>query len=133
MMQLQLEQITEANWTQFLGKEKYVSSCRRSRSPDKLIVAVRYYPNYLHFFHEQIAQKPAPSSPYHSHRSSVVPVVEKYLLTSEGDMLVRAVSGAIHPLIHVGYGIEFQLDEIVAEGELNPQRPGRDVCRLVFV
>jgi hypothetical protein len=32
-------------------------------------------------------------------------------------MLIRAVSGAIHPLIHIGHGVEFELDSVVAEGE----------------
>jgi len=31
-------------------------------------------------------------------------------------MLPRLVSGALHPLIHVGYGIEFQEPKILAEG-----------------
>ena len=34
-------------------------------------------------------------------------------------MLVRAVSGALHPLIHIGHGIEFGLDGHVAEGEFS--------------
>ncbi|KAK4512489.1 Karyopherin transporter [Mucor velutinosus] len=33
-----------------------------------------------------------------------------------GDMLARTVGGAYHPLIHIGYGLEFGIPGIVAEG-----------------
>ena len=33
--------------------------------------------------------------------------------------LVRTVSGAIHPLIQMGHGVEFGLDALVAEGWVN--------------
>ncbi|BGP25600.1 hypothetical protein Rt10032_c06g2983 [Rhodotorula toruloides] len=91
-------EIDEMNWTEHLGDE-------------------RYYPNYLNFFHRLISTPPAPNSPHYGrHASSAVPVIEQYLLGGEGQMLVRAVSGAIHPLIHIGHGVEFGLDEHVAEG-----------------
>lgn len=45
-----------------------------------------------------------------------MPVIEQYLFGGEGQMLIRAVSGAIHPLIHIGHGVEFELDGVVAEG-----------------
>jgi hypothetical protein len=32
------------------------------------------------------------------------------------DMLARTVGGAFHPLIHIGYGLEFDIPGIVAEG-----------------
>lgn len=51
----------------------------------------RYYPNYLAFFHRLISQPPTAPSPYTGAKSSVVPVVEKYLLGGQGDMLVRCV------------------------------------------
>ncbi|KWU42821.1 hypothetical protein RHOSPDRAFT_20535, partial [Rhodotorula sp. JG-1b] len=89
--------INESNWTEYLGDE-------------------RYYPNYLAFFHRLISTPPASSSPYADKPTSVVPVVEQYLFGGEGQMLVRAVSGALHPLIHIGHGIEFGLDGHVAEG-----------------
>lgn len=76
-----------------------------------------YYPNYLAFFHRIISAPPAASSPYADKPTSVVPVVEQYLFGGEGQMLVRAVSGALHPLIHIGHGIEFGLDGHVAEGQ----------------
>lgn len=77
----------------------------------------RLYPNFLAFFHKLISTPPPSSSPYAGRKSSVVPVLEKYLLGGEGEMLVRCLSGALHPLIHIGHGIEFKLDAIVAEGQ----------------
>ncbi|GAA6053389.1 hypothetical protein JCM3770_002300 [Rhodotorula araucariae] len=91
------KEITETNWTEHLGDEQY-------------------YPNYLAFFHGLISAPPPPTSPYAGRKSSVVPVLERYLFGGEGQMLVRAVSGAIHPLIHIGHGVEFGLDAHVAEG-----------------
>ncbi|GAA6022709.1 hypothetical protein JCM10207_008073 [Rhodosporidiobolus poonsookiae] len=92
-------EITEANWTEHLGDE-------------------RFYPNYLRFFHRLIATPPPPTSPYFAkgHRTSTVPVLEQYLFGGRGEMLLRCVSGAIHPLIHIGHGVEFKLDALVAEG-----------------
>ncbi|GAA5955384.1 hypothetical protein JCM10213_002868 [Rhodosporidiobolus nylandii] len=92
-------EITEANWTEHLGDE-------------------RFYPNYLKFFHRLIKMPPPPTSPYFAkgHKTSTVPVLEHYLFGGHGEMLIRAVSGAIHPLIHIGHGIEFKLDAVVAEG-----------------
>ncbi|GAA5820629.1 hypothetical protein JCM10212_005714 [Sporobolomyces blumeae] len=97
MPPMALIEITEANWTEYLGDE-------------------RFYPNYLAFFHRLISAPPPATSPYYGRRSSVVPVIEQYLLGGQGQMLIRAVSGAIHPLIHIGHGVEFELDSVVAEG-----------------
>jgi hypothetical protein len=33
-----------------------------------------------------------------------------------GDFLARTLAGLFHPLIHIGYGLEFELPSIVAEG-----------------
>ncbi|GJN89975.1 hypothetical protein Rhopal_002964-T1 [Rhodotorula paludigena] len=97
MPQLAPVEISEHNWTEYLGDE-------------------RYYPNYLAFFHRVISAPPPSSSPYAGRKSSVVPVLEHYLLGGHGQMLARAVSGAVHPLIHIGHGVEFGLDAHVAEG-----------------
>lgn len=80
-----------------------------------------YYPNYLAFFHRIISATPPASGPYADKPTSVVPVLEQYLFGGEGQMLVRAVSGALHPLIHIGHGIEFGLDGHVAEGACGPE------------
>ncbi|GAA5848834.1 hypothetical protein JCM8547_006362 [Rhodosporidiobolus lusitaniae] len=92
-------EITEKNWTEHLGDE-------------------RFYPNYLRFFHRLIATPPPIGTAYalKGHKTSMVPVLEYYLFGGHGEMLTRAVSGAIHPLIHIGHGVEFGLVAIVAEG-----------------
>ncbi|GAA5919707.1 hypothetical protein JCM6882_008438 [Rhodosporidiobolus microsporus] len=92
-------EVHEANWTEHLGDE-------------------RFYPNYLKFFTRLISTPPGPTSPYtlKGHKTNTVPVLEYYLLGGHGEMLLRAVSGAIHPLIHIGHGVEFGLDALVAEG-----------------
>ena len=68
------------------------------------------------FFHRLIAPLPPASSAYAGRKSSAIPVLERFLFGGDGQMLTRAVSGAIHPLIHIGHGIEFGLDAHVAEG-----------------
>ncbi|KAK4047499.1 hypothetical protein OIV83_005412 [Microbotryomycetes sp. JL201] len=78
-------QITEANWQEFLGKDKA-------------------YPAYLAFFHKIISQFGSATA------------IERYVFGGEGKMLQRFVSGAIHPFIHTGYGVEFGADALVAEG-----------------
>ncbi|KAK4054953.1 hypothetical protein OIO90_003294 [Microbotryomycetes sp. JL221] len=97
MVPLQPITITEQNWTDYLGDE-------------------RLYPNFLAFFTRLIEARPMPPSPYAGRPNSVVPVVERYLFGGRGEMLTRAVSGAIHGLINVGYGVEFGLPSVVAEG-----------------
>lgn len=47
--------------------------------------------------------------------------LERYVLSDEANwgnnrMLGRLIGGAVHPLIHVGYGAEFDLPGIMAEG-----------------
>src|SRR5579859_609893 len=75
--------ITENNWKEFIGIDKY-------------------YPNYLEFFKEMIAQ------------DGVGKTVVKYAL--DETLLPSFVSGAVHPLIHTGFGLEFGQDIVVAEG-----------------
>jgi len=43
--------------------------------------------------------------------------VEGLGVSSQPAMLVRFLAGVIHPLIHTGYGAEFGIPGIVAEGE----------------
>ena len=56
--------------------------------------------------------------------------LEKYVFTPEANvdptrpenehprMLNRLISGLLHPLIHVGYGLEFGLPGMLVEGKL---------------
>jgi hypothetical protein len=61
-----------------------------------------YYASYLGFFRNQVVEM------------GRVKAVTKYMF--DNDFIARAFSGAFHPLIHVGYGLEFGVDGIVAEG-----------------
>ncbi|EGG06241.1 uncharacterized protein MELLADRAFT_87395 [Melampsora larici-populina 98AG31] len=76
----------EKNWTIHLGDDKY-------------------YPNYLSFFSTEVA------------RLGAVDAVDHYVFRqTEGDMLNRSLGGVYHPMIHWGYGLEFSIDGVVAEG-----------------
>ncbi|KAG6824816.1 hypothetical protein H0H93_001507, partial [Arthromyces matolae] len=60
----------------------------------------------------------------------VAPAIEQYIFAKDAnidasakkkpDMFNRFLSGLIHPLIHTGYGLEFGLPGMVAEGEFCP-------------
>lgn len=81
-------EITEDNWTQHLGD-------------------FTYYVHYLVFFSKAIR------------RLGMRTTLERYLLdnSEEGgsDMLWRLVSGIFHPLILLGYAIEFESEAILAQ------------------
>ncbi|KAJ7776301.1 hypothetical protein B0H16DRAFT_1506234 [Mycena metata] len=84
------EDITEANWTKRLGEH-------------------RAYGSYLAFFTEQITT------------NGVAEVVKKFVVAPEANgngalMLARLVGGALHPLLEIGFGIEFEQDYMVAQG-----------------
>ncbi|KAM0790322.1 hypothetical protein ACM66B_003207 [Microbotryomycetes sp. NB124-2] len=70
----------------------------------KFVGQNKRYPAYLAFFHKEIESHGA------------LATVEQYVFSGKAKMLDRLVSGAIHPFIHTGYGIEFGSDAIVAEG-----------------
>lgn len=79
-------QITEHNFEDYLGQDDL-------------------YASYLVFFMHEVEQK------------GIVPTLNTWLFQkSEHQLLVRAVGGAIHALIHIGYGVEFNLPAILAEG-----------------
>jgi Questin oxidase-like len=61
-----------------------------------------YYASYLEFFHKEVAKL--------GRNEAFI----KYAL--EPDMIARSFSGAFHPLIHMGYGFDFEVDGILAEG-----------------
>jgi hypothetical protein len=61
-----------------------------------------YYPNYLSFFEGQIKEH------------GVIPTLIKYGWSKE--LFGNLLAGVGHPLIHIGFGIEFDLPGVVAEG-----------------
>jgi len=62
----------------------------------------KFYPNYLEFFKKQISKNGATNT------------VLTYAL--DPTALPSFVSGAVHPLIHTGFGVEFGVNDVVAEG-----------------
>ncbi|KAG0014616.1 hypothetical protein BGZ82_001711, partial [Podila clonocystis] len=61
-----------------------------------------FYASYLEFFRQEVP------------RLGRVEAIIKYAFDT--DVLGRTFSGAFHPLIHLGYGIDFGIDAIVSEG-----------------
>jgi hypothetical protein len=61
-----------------------------------------YYASYLEFFHKEVKRL--------GHKEAFY----KYALDT--DMIGRSFSGAFHPLIHMGYGFDFDMDGIFVEG-----------------
>ena len=66
-----------------------------------------YYTNYLFFFKEEIAAKGWPAV-LQEHVFSKTPNAET--------IFAQLYEGAFHPIIHLGFGIEFELPAIIAEG-----------------
>lgn len=65
-----------------------------------------YYHDFLVFFQEEIERKGWQN------------VLNEYLFAEDeraDDMLVRLFAGFLHPIIHLGFGIEFQQPAIIAE------------------
>ncbi|KAJ7056047.1 hypothetical protein C8F01DRAFT_1062267 [Mycena amicta] len=84
--------ITEDNWRNTLG-EKHAPM----------------YADYLEFFSRRIVEHGVPKT------------LEKYLFSPEANgngtmMLARFFGGVVHPIIQVGFGIEFGQDAMVAQG-----------------
>ncbi|KAL0950038.1 hypothetical protein HGRIS_010046 [Hohenbuehelia grisea] len=82
--------VTQNNWTQYLGK------------PDA-------YGSYVKFFKEIVAS------------AGVKEALENYVFSPDANqngaiMLVRLMSGALHPFIQVGYGLEFGNSALVVTG-----------------
>ncbi|KAG8821993.1 hypothetical protein FRC17_009692 [Serendipita sp. 399] len=84
------EPINDQNWTQHLDQPEY-------------------YSGYLEFFESQILQ------------NSMAHCLQKYVFSPEAnepkvEMFARFFSGLVHPMIHFGYGAEFELPGLAAEG-----------------
>ncbi|KAJ5532330.1 hypothetical protein N7494_008882 [Penicillium frequentans] len=94
---------------------------KRARHTDEAIVEELYdkqlfmkhlqigqnYPHFLAFFQREISQK------------GVAKVLNEYLFVEDEcaeEMLLRMFTGLLHPIIHLGFGIEFNQPALVAEG-----------------
>ena len=65
-----------------------------------------HYPNYLAFFQNEISKK------------GYQEVIKEYLLAGDDradDFLGRLYAGFLHPIIHLGYGVEFEQPAVIAE------------------
>ncbi|GJE93600.1 questin oxidase family protein [Phanerochaete sordida] len=95
--------IDDANWKDFLGDE-------------------RYYQAYVSFFARKLQDKSAG-------KNAIQRVLETYVFSDGANlapgksadgqkplMLGRFLGGFLHPLIHAGYGAEFSLPGLIAEG-----------------
>ncbi|KAJ7633990.1 hypothetical protein B0H17DRAFT_961581 [Mycena rosella] len=72
----------------------------------------RYYQAYLKFFSEEVLKK-----------NDTAATLEEWLFSSKANfdgkgpqMLNRMLAGILHPMLYVGYGIEFAIPGLVAEG-----------------
>ncbi|KAJ7503666.1 hypothetical protein B0H11DRAFT_1710757 [Mycena galericulata] len=72
----------------------------------------RYYQAYLKFFSEEVLKK-----------NDIAATLEEWLFSSKANfdgkgpqMLNRLLAGILHPMLYVGYGIEFAIPGLVAEG-----------------
>ena len=67
----------------------------------------QYYHDFLVFFHKKIEQKTWKG------------VLNEYLFAHDeraDDLLARLYAGFLHPIIHTGFGVEFQQPAIITEG-----------------
>lgn len=74
---------------------------------EKCLGNMAYYASYLRFFLKQV------------HENGVEQTITKFIFQEgekEHQMLQRFLGGAFHPMIHVGYGVEFGIPLLVAEG-----------------
>src|SRR6266404_8492061 len=103
--------ITEENFADHLGDEKYVSSLLYIVA-HMLSHIGRYYDGYLEFFTGYLQ------------RHSPIETLEKFIFSpaynfgekQQPQMLNRLLAGLLHPLIHLAYGIEFGILGQVVEG-----------------
>ncbi|RXW16950.1 hypothetical protein EST38_g8908 [Candolleomyces aberdarensis] len=82
--------VNDANWIQYLGNQSA-------------------YAAYFSFFSEKVAAL-GPSSALEKF------VFDRSVNDHGNEMLVRMMSGALHPIIQIGYGLEFGNDTLVATG-----------------
>lgn len=105
-------------FTSTLTRENYKEHLGKSAS----------YTNFLNLFQSEVEK----------HGS--VDTVRRWVWS--GDMLARTIGGVYHPLIHIGYGLEFDIPGIIAEGlamaactenylaDLIPEHPGLQTALL---
>lgn len=107
--------ITSATWKDHLGDEKYANfnsrisyiSCSNSKQS--------YYQAYLRFFEAELKTKSFSKmfdEYIFSPRANYIKGAER-----QPEMATRFLEGLLHPMIHIGFGVEFTLPGIFAEGD----------------
>ena len=113
------EEITENNWKNFFGDEKYVDNITNFPTCctiEPTLHSNSYYRAYLKFFAKVVREHGIGGS------------LEKYVFETSANfddnekdpkrqpqMVNRIMSGVLHPLIHAGYGCEFEAPGMLVE------------------
>ncbi|KAL6702627.1 hypothetical protein ACN47E_001296 [Coniothyrium glycines] len=87
-------------------KDSVIDDMRQPERFSTRLGKERYYHDFLVFFQKEIDHKGWQS------------VVNEYLFAGDeraDDLLVRLFAGLLHPIIHLGFGIEFQQPALIAE------------------
>jgi hypothetical protein len=87
-------------------KQSIVTDMHNPKKYQTYLGSEKYYHNFLVFFKEEINQK------------GWQEVLNEYIFKGNeqaDDMLVRMFGGILHPIIHLGFGVEFEQPAIIAE------------------
>ncbi|KAJ5480178.1 hypothetical protein N7530_005687 [Penicillium desertorum] len=105
-IQLQYEREDKRQRPAYPRDEKVITSFFDKYEFMKHMFQEEHYSNYLAFFQREIDAKGVPG------------VLKEYLFSGDKlaeSLLSRMFAGLIHPIIHLGFGIEFQQPAIVAQ------------------
>lgn len=75
-----------------------------------------FYRGYVSFFAKQVCEKGVARTLEEFVFSEKYNFQEGRDASTQPQMLARLLDGVVHPMIHVGYGVEFGLKGMVAEG-----------------
>jgi Questin oxidase-like len=87
-------------------KQSIVKDMNDSRKYKTYLGNEKYYHDFLVYFQEEMDQK------------GWQEVLNQYMFKGDelaDDMLVRMFGGILHPIIHLGFGVEFEQPAIIAE------------------
>jgi hypothetical protein len=105
-IQLQYEREDKRQRPAYPRDEKVIASFTDKEVFMKHMFQEEHYSNYLAFFQREIASKGVPAT------------MKEYLFGGDKlaeSLLSRMFAGLVHPIIHLGFGIEFQQPAIVAQ------------------
>ena len=87
-------------------KQSVVTDMHDPKKYKRYLGSEKYYHSFLVFFEQEINQK------------GWQQVLNEYIFKGDeraDDMLVRMFGGILHPIIHLGFGVEFEQPAIIAE------------------